>query len=159
MDGGTDVKSPVGIIPIPVVKVCLSVFGWNDVILKFSSVQFDLFENRKAWKPQNNIAGTLNAPAKSPVACWLTYYIISRGGPRLDGARGKQQVWRLLGANILCWRKYLRYCWDFFAPPMIRRQGHCAPLPLPRYVPDLQGYLPYRFQLLIFASSIERIHF
>ena len=62
---------------------------------------------------------------------------------------GKKQVWRphvrtwdLSEANILYWKKYLRHCWDFSAPPavirrsrqwfgapiVIRHLWNCAPL-------------------------------
>ena len=48
---------------------------------------------------------------------------VHRGVTRLDGARGKKQVWRphvrnwgLSEANLLFWRKYLRHYWDFSAP-------------------------------------------
>jgi len=68
-----------------------------------------------------------------------------RGVTRLDGARGKKQVWcphvqtwDLLDANLLYWKKYLWHCWDFSAPlAVIRGQGNCAlallitPLPTP----------------------------
>jgi len=31
--------------------------------------------------------------------------------------QGRAEVrWRPLGANVLCWRKCLRHCWDFSAP-------------------------------------------
>jgi len=50
--------------------------------------------------------------------------IIARGISRLDGPRGKKQVWRphvrnevLWGANVLHWRKYMGHCWDFWTPP------------------------------------------
>ena len=70
-----------------------------------------------------------------------------RGVTRLDGARGKKQVWHphvrtwgLSKANLLYWRKYLRHCWDFLAPVavipcplqwfgapiVIRCPGYCA---------------------------------
>ena len=60
----------------------------------------------------------------------------SRGVTRLDGARGKKQVWRLhvriwglSEANVLYWRKYLWHCWDFSAPPtVIWLPGNLAPL-------------------------------
>ena len=65
---------------------------------------------------------------------------IDRGVTRLDGARGKIQVWRphfrtwgLPEANVLYWRMYVWHCWDFLAPPqyfsaprVIRRPGNCA---------------------------------
>ena len=47
---------------------------------------------------------------------------------RLDGARGKKQVWRphvrnwgLSETNVLHWRMCLWHCWDFSAPGVIRR--------------------------------------
>ena len=73
-----------------------------------------------------------------------------RSVTRLDGARGKKQVWRprvrtwgLSEGNSLQWRKYLWNYWDFSAPAadiwhppqrfgatiIIRSQGNCAPLP------------------------------
>jgi len=85
--------------------------------------------------------------------CWFP----SQGDvTRLDGARGKKQVWRphvrnwgLSEGILLYWRKYLWNWWDFSAPPeeiwlhphwfgapiMIRRQGNCAPLLPRRYAP------------------------
>jgi len=68
---------------------------------------------------------------------------------RLDGARGKTQVWRrdvrtwgLLKASVLYWRKYLWHCWDFRYPPqwfgasiVVRRTGNCSPPFPPRYDP------------------------
>ena len=90
----------------------------------------------------------------------------SRGVTRLDGTRGKRQVWRpyvrtwdLSEANVLYWRKYLWHCWDFMAPsywfgargivlpfpPLLCpwRPGNCAPLS-PRY-------------WHCFVSNVERI--
>ena len=50
--------------------------------------------------------------------CW------ARDVPRLDGARGRKQVWRphvrtwgLSEANFLYWTEYLWHCFDFSAPP------------------------------------------
>jgi len=55
--------------------------------------------------------------------CEERLLVPSRGVARLDGARGKKQVWRphigtwgLAVANILYWRKDLWHCWDFSAP-------------------------------------------
>jgi len=53
---------------------------------------------------------------------------------RLHGASGTKQVWQphvrtkgLSETNELYWRKYLRHCWDFSAPPaVIRRPGTCG---------------------------------
>ena len=64
-----------------------------------------------------------------------------RGVTRLDGARGKKQVWRphvrtwdLSETNVLYWRKYLWNCWDFSASPaVIRRPGNCKPFAALRY--------------------------
>jgi len=57
----------------------------------------------------------------------------SRGVARLDGARGKKQLWRphvrtwgLSEANVLHWRKHMWYCWDFRRPIVIRLPGNCA---------------------------------
>ena len=66
----------------------------------------------------------------------------SSGVTRLDGARGKKQVWcphiwiwDLLEANVLYWRKYLWQFWVFMVPPqwfgapiVIQLQRNCAPL-------------------------------
>ena len=71
----------------------------------------------------------------------------TRGVTRLDGARGKKQVWRpyvwtwgLSEANVLRWRKYLWHCWAFSAtqqwfgaPVLTRRPGNFAPLVTPLY--------------------------
>jgi len=48
----------------------------------------------------------------------IGYFVsATRGVPRLDGTRGKKQVWRphvrthgLLGPNVVYWRKYFRRC-------------------------------------------------
>ena len=53
----------------------------------------------------------------------LVHCITIKGVTRLDGARGKKQVWRphvwtwaLSEANVLYWRKYL-WQWNFLVPP------------------------------------------
>ena len=67
-----------------------------------------------------------------------------RGVRRLDGVRGKKQVWRshvrtwsLLQAKILYWRKYLRHCWDFSGSPQWCSAREivpsCFPLVTPLY--------------------------
>ena len=67
----------------------------------------------------------------------------SRGVSRLDGARGKKQVWRphvriwgLHEVNVLYWRKYCDIVGTFSgtpqsfgAPIALRRPGNCSPLP------------------------------
>ena len=40
------------------------------------------------------------------------------------------------GSEAAVWRKYLRHCWDFSAPLMIRRPGNCAPPVTPLFVVD-----------------------
>jgi len=64
------------------------------------------------------------------------YYRRSRGVTRLDGTRGKTQVWRshcrtwsLSEENLLYWRKCLWHCWDFWASPLVI----LCPLSRPRY--------------------------
>ena len=71
------------------------------------------------------------------------YWITARGITRLDGARGKKQVWRpcvrtwaFSESNSLYRRKQVWYFWDFSAPSQsfgaaigIRCPGNCAPLP------------------------------
>ena len=66
-----------------------------------------------------------------------------RGVTRLDGARGRKQVWcprartwDLSEANLLHWRKNFWHGWDFSAPPaviwppiVIRRHEKCVPFP------------------------------
>ena len=67
-----------------------------------------------------------------------------RGVTRLDGARGKKQVWRphvhiwgLSEANVLYCRKYLWHCWGFLAPfAVIRRPENFPPPCPPGYAPD-----------------------
>ena len=74
---------------------------------------------------------------------WISRVGTDRGVTRLDGARGKKQVWRphvrtwgLSEANSLYWRKYLWHCWDFSALPLvIRRPGNFAPHAPSRYAP------------------------
>jgi len=58
----------------------------------------------------------------------------SRGVPRLDGARGKKQVWRphvrtwdLSEANVLYWR--LWHFWDFMASPAVIWRSHSDSAP------------------------------
>ena len=85
--------------------------------------------------------------------CWPlhTYpqrVVNGRGVTRLDGARGKKQVWRpnvrtcLSQANVLYWRKYLWLCWDFPAlhavirpPPRWFGARELCPLAPPCYAP------------------------
>jgi len=57
------------------------------------------------------------------IKCKIKTYCTFRGVTRLDGARGKKQVWRphvrtwvFTEANVLYRRKYLWHCWDFSAP-------------------------------------------
>ena len=63
-----------------------------------------------------------------------------KGITKLDDGRDKKQVWRLpvrnksFGENVLHWRKYLWYCWEFLAhPAVIRRPSNCVPFTPPRY--------------------------
>jgi len=51
----------------------------------------------------------------------------------LRGVRWRPHVriWGLSEANLRYWRKYLRHCWNFSMPPVIRRPGNCAPLATP----------------------------
>ena len=77
----------------------------------------------------------------------------TRGVTRLDGVRGKNQIWRphnwiwgLMEANLLYWRKYLWHCWKFSAPPqsfgapiMISVPGELLPLAPACYVPEWYG--------------------
>jgi len=60
----------------------------------------------------------------------------SRGVTRLDGARGKKQVWcphvrtwDLSEAHALYWRKYLWHCWDFMASPAVIWRPHSDSAP------------------------------
>ena len=64
-----------------------------------------------------------------------------RGVTRLDGARGKKQVWRphvrawgLSEANVLFWKKCFWHCCDFLVTSSDSVPGEFFPLPLPRYV-------------------------
>ena len=81
---------------------------------------------------------------------WVKYLIVaSRDVTRLDGARGKKQLWRphvrtwgLSEANVLYWREYMWRCWGFSAlPAVIRRPVSCAPF---CYDPWLQGTFKLR---------------
>ena len=74
-----------------------------------------------------------------------------RGIPRLDGVRGKKEVWRhhfriwgLLGANVLFWRKYLQHYWDFSAPGAL-----CAP--------SHPCYAPVHTPMIVFCKIIDYI--
>jgi len=86
------------------------------------------------------------------------------GVTRLDGARGKKQVWRprvrtwgLSEANLLYWRKYLWHCWDFSAPPaVIRHPGNFTPLPVPDATKRCQDRL-LQLTNLISSSFIKRV--
>ena len=92
---------------------------------------------RMQWKTYN--WRTIQEACK-PKNQFQVCYQCSRGVTRLDGARGKKQLrrsrfgtWGLSEANVLHWRKQLRYCWDFRrtpqgfgAPIVIRLPGNCA---------------------------------
>ena len=91
---------------------------------------------------------------------WLSLILLLRvpyrGETKLNGARGKKQVcrpcirnWGLSEAYVLNWRKYLRHCWDFLAPPqplgapIVTWRRGIAPLLLPsQYTP---GAVSWRF--------------
>ena len=98
--------------------------------------------------------------------------VASRGVTKLDGVRGKKQLWRphvrtwgLSEANLLHWRKYLWHCWNSSAPPavirrppewfgtpmVIRRPGNCAPL-----VPLVMSWLRVYSRAAVKLSSVER---
>ena len=72
--------------------------------------------------------------------------LVGRGVTRLNGARGKKQVWRphirtwgISEANVLYWRKHLWHYWDFWVPvAVIRLPGNCASL-APFVTPLLAG--------------------
>jgi len=60
---------------------------------------------------------------------YTSVYSGARGVTRLDGARGRKQVWRphvrtwdVSEVNVVYWRKYLWHCWDFSAPPAVIRR-------------------------------------
>jgi len=62
--------------------------------------------------------------------------VLGRGTRRLDGARGKKQVWRThvpnrsFGSKCTVFKKVLVTLLGLFAVPvMIQRQGNCAPCP------------------------------
>jgi len=76
---------------------------------------------------------------------------VGRDVTRLDGGRGKKQVWRShvrtwghSEAHALYRRKYLRYCCNFSAPSAVIRRapqwfggrGIVPPLPPLRYAPE-----------------------
>jgi len=72
--------------------------------------------------------------------------LTSRDVPRLDGARGKKQVWQthvqtwvFLGVKVLYWRKYLRHCWDILVP---RALCPICPLSLHPCWPGIEFSLP-----------------
>jgi len=86
-----------------------------------------LGETTKFPTPEWNMAvKNGNKRAKIILEISILFFVArytSRGVTRLDGARGKKQVWRprvrtygLSEANVLYWRKYLWHCWDFSAP-------------------------------------------
>jgi len=66
--------------------------------------------------------GTWTAPRTAPRTVVLVKLLgFSRVAARLGGARGMKKVCRphvrisgLSRANVLCWRKYLRYYWDIW---------------------------------------------
>jgi len=101
-------------------------------------------QSSKIWQSRNIYFNFLSAEG-----------IDTRGVTRLDGARGKKQVWRPRGrtwglweANVLYWRKYLWYCWEFSgAPAVIRRPGSCSPLAPPSLRPWLT--LPFTYRQLV----------
>jgi len=91
------------------------------------------------------------------------------GVTRLDGDRGKKQVWRphvttwsVSQAKVLYWIKYLWHYWYFLGPPqwfgpriVIRRPGNCVPLLSLRYA---HAWLPrhptqlIRFLLVLYVN-------
>jgi len=91
---------------------------------------------------------------------------------RLDGARGKKQVWHpqvrievFLEANALYWRKYSWDCWDFSTPCAVIRcprsdsaPGELCPLlsiitPLaPTQWGFLQNEFMYKMKILTFET-------
>ena len=61
--------------------------------------------------------------------------VMCRGVTRLDGAKGKKQVWRphvrtwgLSEANVLFWKKCIWHCCDFLAPRSDLTPGELCPL-------------------------------
>ena len=120
-------------------------------------------EKKHEWKR------TITAPTK-PNFCDCCGS--SRNVTRLDGVRGKKQVWRphvrtwgLSEANVLYWRKYLWHCWDFMAPSqwfgtpiLIKRRANCAPL-APSLRPCIGGsiFIMVNVNLHYIVSSMESI--
>ena len=86
----------------------------------------------------------------------------TRGVTRLDGVRGKKQIWRphvwiwgLMEANLLYWRKYLWHFWEFSTSP----RSDSAPgylLPLAPLVTPLHGMvvLQHSGKWMSFLSEI-----
>jgi len=65
----------------------------------------------------------------------INFSVGSRGVTRLDGVRGKKNVWRSLvqiwglpKASALFWRKYLWHCCDFRRPRSHSTPGELRPL-------------------------------
>ena len=75
---------------------------------------------KNQWKTYNWRTIQEACTAKNQFLAWCQ---CSRGVTRLDGTRGKKQLWRphvrtwgLSETNVLYWRKHLQYCWDFRRP-------------------------------------------
>ena len=115
-----------------------------------------------------------NLPRAPATSLFLTPTCCMQGVTRLDGARGKKQVWRphvrswgLLEANVLHWRKYLWHCWDVLEhtaairrPPAViwchhndSAPANCAPLAPLRYAPGCM--LSHWFKSLLFTNHVS----
>jgi len=75
------------------------------------------------------------------------YRAVGRGVTKLDGARGKKQVWRpyvrtwgLSEANVLYWREYLWHCWNFWPPLAVIWRPHLDSAPGELFPPSLRPW-------------------
>jgi len=59
---------------------------------------------------------------------------VTQGRTEVRWRPGKKQVWapcsnlRFFESECTAFKENLRHCWDFSAPPVIRRPGHCGTL-------------------------------
>jgi len=110
--------------------------------------------------PTKNVAHPCSRPMRDQIDENTNAYVnmvsekLSSWNHWCYGARGKKQVWRphvwtwgLLEANVLYWRMYLWYCWDFSTPPqwfgapVVTLRSGRVPL-LPPFVTSLPTLLP-----------------
>ena len=107
-----------------------SLCAWNTVYCNITQQQ-DIFHKAHITLVNLHLYNRYRLMPCRAKRCCCCENCALRGVTRLDGVRGKKQVWRpqvrtcgLSEANALYWRKYLWHCWDFSAPPAGIRHPH-----------------------------------